>query len=73
MSEGLNNNHRITIVFNLISNSLLSQHTTKRVEQTMINRIHIENEATFNNEGVDIENLNAINIIYGAMVQGKAH
>lgn len=72
MSEGLNNNHKITIVFNLISNSLLSQHTTKRVEQTMINRIHIENEATFNNEGVDIENLNAINIIYGANGSGKS-
>ncbi len=38
----------------------------------MINRIHIENEATFNNEGVDIENLNAINIIYGANGSGKS-
>ena len=38
----------------------------------MINRIHIKNKATFNSEGVDIENLNVINIIYGANGSGKS-
>ena len=38
----------------------------------MINRIHIKNKATFNSEGIDIENLNVINIIYGANGSGKS-
>lgn len=38
----------------------------------MINRIAIKNKATFNSEGIEINDLNTINVIYGANGSGKS-
>lgn len=38
----------------------------------MINRIAIKNKATFNSEGIEINDLNTINFIYGANGSGKS-